>query len=262
MAAEKGKTGLSALALDEFSSVMSERLHGHQSLGPAIDAHGDTPAYLWLVDEHDLGSERLRSWMDGVAERFVNELPDMDKWPDRARANLLDLAQACGLAHSAVRRLIRTEALLQHPAGGPDVHAGLLKCSLGQGNRRSVSFWLEQLELLGDDYGALIFGGLLEHGLDAAAAHLSKCCVSEEAAIHMSLVIPALVDRHGLRKVVQALDGPMAQLGDAARAELAEALEVEGWKPVSESAHAVNKKTWARPKAAPIADDLVVRRAA
>jgi len=249
---------LSALSLEKLREVMFDRLHGHQSLGPALDRYGDTPPYLWLVDEYGLGGDRLRSWMARIAEDFAGELTDIEVWPPDARENLLDLAQECGLAQETVRRLVGTKALLDHPNGGPDAHASLLKCSLEQDQRRSVPFWLEQLELLGDDYGALIFGGLLEHGLDTAAKYLPKCCASEEATIHMSLVIPALVARHGLNEVVEALHGPMAQLGQAARAELTEALEVEGWKPVPESAHALDEETWGRMPDGLIAADLVL----
>lgn len=256
-----GQVDLGALSLEQVGQVMLDRLHGHQSLGPALDPYGDTPPYLWLVDEYGVGSDRLCSWMARIAEEFAADMTDTEAWPPEARENLLDLAQECGLARKAVARLIDTKALLDHPRGGQEAHAALLKCSLEQVDRRSVPFWLEQLKVLGDDYGALIFGGLLEHGLQTAAAHLADCCASDEAVANMSLVIPALVARYGLDEVVEELQGPLAQLPDPAGNELTRALQLEGSDAPSWQ-DATPAKTWGRPKAAAIAGDLVVRRAA
>ena len=51
------------------------------------------------------------------------------------------------------------------PHEGPPAHAGLLKCVISLGHRGTPDFWVEQFKLLGPPYGALIFRGLMEHGL-------------------------------------------------------------------------------------------------
>ena len=115
--------------------------------------------------------------MTTVIREFLRELSDAALWPADARSNLLDLIQDCGdpeLLGDDIRALIRQRSLLDLPPAGPVAHAGLLKCLIALGNRQTPEFWHQQLEILGGEYGALVFSGLIEHGIETAARSLSE----------------------------------------------------------------------------------------
>jgi hypothetical protein len=220
---------LDQLGAEQLKQIMFDRLHGHQSMGPPIEPHGDVSPHIWLVDQYGLKSSyALQSRMQHQVDQFVAELPDTQKWPVDARANLLDFVQDCPIYSGAVEDLIGSCALVK--AGDPEGHASLLKCALSLGNNRSPSSWLKQLSLLGLDYGALVFGGLLQHGLKTAAKHLPLCCDSEEAIAHMLTLLPALVAQEGLEAVADALTPELGRLTPAARNALQEALKSEGYE--------------------------------
>jgi hypothetical protein len=166
--------------------------------------------------------------METIARDFAKELSDGVRWPEEARVILLDFIQDAPIPSNALDGvldgLIQKQTLLKQ--FGRDAHASLLKCVLNSGHKYSPEFWLGQLRILGADYGALVFGGLLP----AAAAHLKACCASEDAAQNMSLLIPVLVDDHGCEAVEKELGSRLRELPKAAREELVEALRDEGCK--------------------------------
>jgi len=221
---------LTDLSFEDLKEVMLERLHGHQSVGPPIDPRGDYSAHLWVVEQYRVGTDGLRDRMAIVAEEFVANLTDTTEWPREARVNLLDMVQECRMGLEAVERLIRSGELLEVQDAGRDAHAGLLKSSLALGHKRSPDFWLEQLGLLGNDYGALIFGGLVEHGIERAAEYLPRCCASEDAIANMDLLISALVNQCGLDIVGSAVESQLDNLLPEARPRLKQSLEDEGYE--------------------------------
>jgi hypothetical protein len=166
--------------------------------------------------------------MMSVSGDFISGLADVKAWPSDARTNLLDMVMDCGMDLEQVQHMIRAKALLHTPGAGPSAHAGLIKCAMKAGCKYSIEFWHEQLWLLGDDYGALIFGGLLEHGLDEAVRNLPFCCASDTAVSQMALLIPALVDKFGVSAVETAFRGPLALLGAEAHEAVLDALREEG----------------------------------
>ena len=136
----------------------------------------------------------------------------------------------------AVDGMVRCEALLHVPETGPEAHAGLLKCLLMSGQRRNPTFWLQQLDLLGDDYGALIFGALTEHGLEVAARSLPRCCRSDMAINEICLFLPALVDRFGVDQVRNVIEMQRGRLPKNVYQELAETVEsMTGHSPVRQA---------------------------
>lgn len=262
------------LSFDELKQVMYDRLHGHQSIGPPIDPRGDIEPNVWLVEQYRRGTDALRDRMTATAEQFVERLTEIATWPRDARVSLLDLIQDNAMPMETVKRLIRSRALLNLPELGPEAHAALLKCTLGQGSRYSPDFWMEQLDLLGENYGALIFGGLLEHGLNAAVDELPRCCASQNAIDQMLLVIPALVDRFGLEAVCDAFGRQLDNLADEVAAEFRQALEDECAHPRDDSSLESYLKslwtlsgtqiqipaaTWAPPTSEAIADGLILK---
>ncbi len=226
MSAEKT---LSGLKFEDLKSVVFERLHRRQSIGPLIDPRGDYPPYAWLLDAYEKGSDALRSRMNRAAKELLKELPDTDAWPAEARGYLLNFISEGQLAASTVDKLIRSQTLLHAPGAGPEAHAALFRCTAALGLSYSTDIWLAQLKIIGDDAGGMVFGGLLTHGLDTAIKHLRECCTNEENAITIGLYIPALVPRLGLEIVGKAFESALAGLPAWARNELVEALEVEGY---------------------------------
>ena len=221
---------LNSFSSERLKVVMFDRLHGYQSIGPQIDPRGDYPAHLWLVEQYRLGTDGLRDRMAFVAEEFVANLTDTTEWPREARVSLLDMVQECRMNLNAVETLIRSHELLDTSKAGHDAHASLLKSSLALGHKRDPDFWLEQLGMLGNDYGALIFGGLLEHGLEKATEYLPRCCASDDAIAHMDLLIPALVDQYGLDIIGSAVERQLDNLLPDARTQLKQSLEDEGYQ--------------------------------
>jgi hypothetical protein len=201
---------------------MFDRLHGLSSLGPPLDTRTGTEPYAWLAEAFEAGSDGLRDRMTSVLRDFLHALPAPEDWPQEALNNLFDLLQKCGdrLAGD-IRHLVRTERLLHAEKGGrPEYHAGLLKCLIALGHHADAEFWLEQLALLGPGYGALIFSGLLEHGLSKAVRYLPQVCQTEEAAYWIRLLIPSLKDEWGEEEVLEAFHFQLSKLPDEARSEL------------------------------------------
>ena len=216
------------LKLEELREVMCDRLHGRQSIGPPLDPHGDVRPHQWLVESFRAAANGLRDRMEIIASDFTNELTDPGRWPVDARVNLLDLDQECGLAEDTIRRLLRNRVFLNSENPDANAHAMVLKTSVGLGMKWSPGFWMEQLDLLGPDYGSLVFWGLLEHGMEIAASQLDHCCDSEEAIGQMTLIIPSLVDRYGGEEVVRLLSPQLENLPEQARVQLEDALVAEG----------------------------------
>ncbi len=197
---------LSRLSRAQLKSTMRNRLHGLSAGGPLVDRRLGPEPYEWLLQEYKSGKDRLRDWMEGILREFLEELPDPAKWDEEARANLFVLLQLCGANLSEdVQRLVRTRRLLDpESGGGPDLHAGLLKCLMALGHKENPRFWMTEFKMLGHDYGALIFAGLAEHGVEEATKNLLKLCRSQTAAGLIRSFVPNLIDRFGKERVVNA----------------------------------------------------------
>jgi hypothetical protein len=219
---------LGKLDWQETGEIMYDRLHGLSSVGPVIDPRSDLPAYEWLVEQFRRGSQDRRERMALIANEFIGQLADRDAWPREARINLLDFVMHCRIDPPALGGLVDRDSLFSKDEVGRDAHASLLKCYLAIGYKRDPLFWLEQLDRLGDDYGCLIFGGLLEHGLDCALTQLPMCCRSEESLAQLCFVIPSLVDRYGLERICSGFVGQFVWVSESAQTKLREALVICG----------------------------------
>ena len=153
--------------------------------------------------------------MTALLGDFLEELPDTNRWPERARIAVLDLIQDCGeslIEH--LHRLIRQRTFLRAEGLGPEAHAALLKCLMSNGHHATPEFWLAQSEVLGPEYGALIFSGLIDHGLDLAMNHLPRLCAHEEAKSYVRWLFPHLKDTFGVAVVLEQLERIRTQLPD------------------------------------------------
>ncbi len=207
---------LAELDAAQLRDVMYARLQGNISIGPPVDPRVGKEPFEWLSDEFRRGSTSLQRRMTAVLEDFLDELTDTDRWPERSRYDLLDLIQDCGeqlLDH--IHRLIRQQTFLQAAGLGPDVHAALLKVLISNGHHATPEFWLQQSEVLGPSYGALILSGLVDHGLDLAMHHLPQLSADDEARDYVRWLLPELQDRFGTAVVLEQLDRLRPQLPDA-----------------------------------------------
>jgi hypothetical protein len=196
---------------------MFDRLHGLRTLGPAIDARLGPAPFNWLIDEFRRGDSGLRDRMTEVLRRFLGDVGDLQVWPASARDNLLDVIQDCGEELvDDIRRLVRMRALLDQPAAGVSAHGGLLKCLLSLRHYGTPEFWLDQYRIIGPKSGALIFTGLIEHGLDTATVHLPELCADAEACRYIMLTIPVLQDRFGTAAVTIAFQKQFSRLNGPA----------------------------------------------
>jgi hypothetical protein len=209
---------LTDLDFERLKQVMFDRLHGEQSIGPATDPRGGPEPFEWLVEQFQRGDSGLRDRMTVVMREFLAELTDLQRWPTRARNDLLDLIQYCGSGLvDELHRLIRAETLWKLPYEGPPAHAGLLKCLISLGRRGTPDFWVEQSQLLGPPYGALIFRGLMEHGLEFAVRHLPELSADAEALVNLRLLLPIVEDRFGSETVAEAFRKQFPRLSAEAR---------------------------------------------
>jgi hypothetical protein len=234
---KRKKETLADLSFERLKQVMFRRLHGMQSIGPAFDPRVGPEPFEWLSDEYSHGSDGLRDRMTAAMRELLHELTDVERWDEDARGELLDLIQDCGDGVAEdVERLVRTRLLLETEGAGPTAHAGLLKCLISTGHRQSREFWIEQYELLGPEYGALILSGLVEHGLEIAAGYLPNLCQHENAVQQIRLAIPILIDMFGYTKVVAAFQTQVDHLIDSVRDTFALDLGIASKPPASAGA--------------------------
>jgi hypothetical protein len=195
---------LEELSREELQQVMHDRLHGFTSLGPPLGGHAPELPYKWLVEQFQHGSPGLRAQMSEIAASFLGAIVDPAAWPWEPRGNLLDFLVECDKAPPILDQLIDEGALLSDTDEGRMAHASLLKCSMALGHRkRYPGFWLEQLKWLGNDFGALIFTALLDHGLELAFGNLHHCVRSHLAVKYIGDMFPGLVDKWGMGKVAR-----------------------------------------------------------
>lgn len=211
----ESKARLSDLSELQLRQVIYARLQGDPSIGPPFDPRVGPDPLAWLSDQYRRGDAGLQHRMTAVLRDCLAELPDTQRWPEQTRCALLDLIQDCGESLiDDLLRLIRQRALLDAEGLGPDAHAGLLKCLISNGHRVTPEFWFEQLALLGPRYGALIFSGLIDHGLDIAMRQLPALSADPEARQQIRWLFPHLKDRYGVQAVREALDARQGHLAE------------------------------------------------
>lgn len=208
---------LGEMEYSALRQLMFDVLHGTQVLGPPLDPRSGIRPFEQLSEVCLRGDRVVRRRIAQVIREFLYELVDIEAWPEDARGDLLDFVQDCGdEVVEDLRTLVRQKTLLDAAAIGPPGHAGLLKCMLSLGAYSTPAWWLEQFDLLGPDYGALMFSGLVEHGLDHATGQLPKLCASDLAAREIAMLIPGLVDQYGLDRVQEAFAKEVPSLSDTA----------------------------------------------
>jgi hypothetical protein len=219
---------LAQLPFDRLQQVMFDRLHGLRSVGPEFDTRIGPGPLSWLIDEFRQGDSGLRDRMTEVLRLFLGAVGDLQVWPAAARENLLDVIQECGEELvDDIRRLVRLKVLLDQPAGGVPAHGGLLKCLLSLRHYGTPEFWLDQYRIMGPKAGALIFSGLIEHGLELATLHLPELCADAEACRYIMLAIPVLEDRFGTAAVTIAFQKQFSRLNKPAGKLFAAVLKID-----------------------------------
>ncbi len=216
---------LGEMAYDELRQLVFDVVHGTRTLGPPLDPRLGVRPFERLAEVCLRGDRVVRERLAQILREFLAALVDTQTWPEDARADLLNLIQDCGAeVLEDLRTLVRQKTLLDAAAIGRPGHAGLLKCMLSLGAYATPGWWLEQSQLLGEDYGALVFSGLVEHGLEAATAHLPTFCASPVATREIAILIPGLIDQFGLERVRDALAKQLPHLSPAVAAALEDAL--------------------------------------
>lgn len=205
---------LESLNSGELEQVIVDRLHERRSVGPAVDLRAGESHIEWLIDQFRQGSTGLRDRMSAALRTLLTK--KCQGWTPAARANLLDVLQECGdQLTDEILAAVRTRSLLDF--GGPEAHAGLLKCLISLNRRLSPDFWLDQLELLGPEYGALILSGLVQHGLSMGMHFLPQLSRHEAAAREIRLALPVLDDMFGRQDVERELQRYLPACSQSAR---------------------------------------------
>jgi repressor LexA len=215
------EANLAASDASRLRQIVFDRLHGLTSIGPTIDPRYGEEPFEWLAAQFLSGQEEMRDRFVAILGELLDELPDAARWPAESRNNLLALVQLGGttLGGKIFRALSTGKMLRVMDDYHLDCHAGLLKCMIAQGRGASRRFWLKQLDLLGAQYGALIFSGLVMHGLNTAVNSLPRLCITEESIAWIRLGIPSLVSRFGMEAVADAFSLVASRLLVEARNE-------------------------------------------
>ncbi len=202
------------LEIGDLRDVMYARLQGNPSIGPAVDPRSGPEPFEWLSTEFCRGSSGLRDRMSAVLGDCLDELvTEPGRWPEPTRVALLDLIQDCGASlTSKLFDMVRQQVFLKTDGPGAETHAGLLKCLISNGHHATPDFWMQQLECLGPEYGALVFSGLVDHGLVIAMDELPVLCAHDEARNYVRWLWPDLMDRFGAQAVVIELERQKARL--------------------------------------------------
>jgi hypothetical protein len=205
---------LESLSFGELEGVIVDRLHERRSIGPPVDLRAEESHIEWLIDQFRQGSTGLRDRMSAALRTLLTK--KCQGWDPAARANLLDVLQESGeQLTDEILAAVRTRSLLD-PCG-PEAHAGLLKCLISLNRRLSPDFWLDQLELLGPEYGALIMSGLVQHGLSMGMHFLPRLSEHETAAREIRLALPVLDDIFGRQNVERELQRYLPDCLESAR---------------------------------------------
>src|SRR3954447_22399935 len=94
--AQQPTASLADLSFKRLKQVMFDRLHGHQSIGPATDPRVGPEPFEWLSEQFRRADTALRGRMSAILREFLDEVTDLKAWPEHARDDLLDLIQDCG----------------------------------------------------------------------------------------------------------------------------------------------------------------------
>lgn len=212
---------LSGLTYRDLKQHIKDRLFGEVAGGVPIDTRGDEPVYQWLVDSFRQGSDGLQNRMTEAFKELLFEALSTSEW-NESIYQLLDLLQLVGkeLISEIYQRLTGPEI------GDSDVRAGLLKVFVAHQHKGTEAFWLNQYNLLGPEYGALVFAGLVEHGLDTAVAHFPQLAKNDHALAWLELYIPSLIDRFGLEATKTAFHLLWDQMNDAQKKALKDQIGV------------------------------------
>jgi hypothetical protein len=211
---QSSPAAIADLEIGELRDVIYSRLQGNPSIGPAVDPRSGPEPFEWLSTEFRRGNSGLRDRMSEVLSDCLDELvTEPGRWPERTRVALLDLIQDCGAAlTSKLFDMVRKQLFLKTEGLGAEAHAGLLKCLVSNGHHATPDFWMQQFEWLGPEYGALVFSGLVDHGLVVAMNELPVLCVHDEACAYVRWLWPDLMGRFGAQTVMTELERQKSRL--------------------------------------------------
>lgn len=195
-----------ALTGDALRDLVRQRLQGEPAGGPAVDPRGEDRPYEWLLDSYREARSGTQQRLSRVFAELLPEALGAAPWPEPAQVELLDLLQGAGDASldPALWAALRRYPEPLDAATATQV-GRLLKVLLARGHRGSPAFWLEWLDRLGPDFGALMLSGLLEHGPDQVAAHLPRLVASPKALRAVLRFLPSLEDRWGQGTLLDVL---------------------------------------------------------
>jgi hypothetical protein len=197
----------------ELTELIRQVLNGERFLGPARDVRTDVEPYFDLIDCYEAETLAVKQRLDTAFKLLLSE--QLETLTDAGQRHLLRVLQDCGdPLVDDLQRIVRRKTLLET---SKDLHALVLKCLVSLNRRQSRAFWLEQFELLGEEYGALILSGLLQHGIEVGFAELPRLTSSDSAARRIALSLPSIVDQFGESSVNEQLELQLPNCRPAAR---------------------------------------------
>jgi len=206
---------LQELPYAELKTRVRDRLAGLSAGGPPVDPRIDAP-YDWLVESYRRGSEGFQLRFSEVLGELLQEvITEEGGWGASAENRLFAVVRQCG--HGLVSDLHRwVEGLDPGSDRERDRLALMLKALLALGRHGTVAFWLEQHGKLRREYGALIFAGLVEQGLEVAVRYLPVLCQDDGTCGRIEAQFPALCNRFGSARV----DMELGKLDEPLRSKL------------------------------------------
>ena len=187
---------IGTLPFADVTSIVAEVLEGRIWLYGPRDVRIDTEPYVDLIracrEENNVAQSRLSAALGTLLQQ---ESPTNRRLSDLAMVNLLRVLQDSG--KDSIKTIVVAIYRQKWLPEKPSFHALLLKAATALGHRLSVEIWQDQLEALGPTYGAVVFSGLLLHGIDIAFDEFPHLASTQESAGRIAMLLPEVVGEFG-----------------------------------------------------------------
>lgn len=199
-------------AIDEITDV----LNGNAWLYEACDYRVDIRPYSQLTVALRNESEHVSGVISEIcAVLFERSLNSGTSLTPEGKTNLLIVLRDCD---SRATSCVVTTLIDDTKALTADFRARLLQILVAKEVRQSIPFWERQNSILGPDYAALVFSGMLLHGEFVAFSYFNQVFTSSESLTSLIPIVPWLIDKRGtveaaffFRLVLDTMPMPMRE---------------------------------------------------
>lgn len=170
-------------------------LNGSSWLLDRRDPRFDIHPYTQITEVLRLETPETAKRISRICARlFLGLLAKESTLSLEGQENLLVVLRDCD---PEVTEVIVRAVLTDVFQGSRDQHARLLQVLISQDQKQTVCFWLMQNTLLGSQYAATIFSGMLLHGKDVAFRNFAAIFTDSAALTQLVPILPWLINEFG-----------------------------------------------------------------